>query len=74
VQWDRERLQFTLDGQTTFEVKNDGTGVGSWPFDQPFYLLMNFAVGGSWGGQRGVDETVFPQRLEIDWVRVWAGG
>jgi beta-glucanase (GH16 family) len=71
VQWDARRMEFTLDGRTTFVVDNDGTGVGSWPFDQPFYLLLNFAVGGSWGGQQGVDEAVFPQRLEIDWVRVW---
>lgn len=71
VQWDAQRMVFTLDGKPTFEVANDGTGVGSWPFDQPFYLLMNFAVGGSWGGQQGVDETVFPQHMAIDWVRVW---
>ena len=71
VQWDTDRMVFTLDGRTTFTVHNDGTGVGSWPFDQPFYLLMNFAVGGSWGGQQGVDDTVFPQRMAIDWVRVW---
>jgi beta-glucanase (GH16 family) len=72
VQWDRQCMVFTLDGAPTFTVGNDGTGVDSWPFDQPFYLLLNFAVGGSWGGQQGVDETVFPQRLEIDWVRVWS--
>lgn len=71
VRWDRQRMVFTIDGDVTFEVVNDGSGVGSWPFDQPFYLLLNFAVGGSWGGQHGVDESVFPQRLEIDWVRVW---
>ena len=71
VEWDPKRLVFTLDGRNTFEVTNDGTGVASWPFDQPFYLLLNLAVGGSWGGQKGVDESVFPQRLEVDWVRVW---
>ncbi|MFY9343331.1 MAG: glycoside hydrolase family 16 protein [Planctomycetota bacterium] len=74
VAWDRERMVFTLDGAVTFTVANDGTGVASWPFDQPFYLLLNLAVGGSWGGQQGVDESVFPQRLEIDWVRVWERG
>ena len=71
VEWDQQRLVFTLDGRDTFVVTNDGTGVASWPFDQPFYLLLNLAVGGSWGGQKGVDESVFPQRLEVDWVRVW---
>lgn len=72
VQWDAQRMVFTVDGRTTFVVDNDGTGPASWPFDRPHYLLLNFAVGGSWGGQQGVDEAVFPQRFEIDWVRVWS--
>lgn len=70
VEWDGERMRFSIDGKPTFEVTNDHTGAGSWPFDHPFFLLLNVAVGGSWGGQRGIDETVFPQRMEIDWVRV----
>lgn len=70
VEWDRERMVFAIDGRTTFTVANDHTGVQSWPFDAPFFLLCNVAVGGSWGGQKGVDESVFPQRMVIDWVRV----
>ena len=42
-----------------------------WPFDQPFHLIMNIAVGGGWGGQEGVDPDIWPQRLEVDWVRVY---
>ncbi len=72
VAWDARTMVFTLDGAPTFTVVNDGTGPSSWPFDGAFYLLLNFAVGGSWGGQQGVDESVFPQRFEIDWVRVFA--
>jgi beta-glucanase (GH16 family) len=45
--------------------------VDHWPFDAPVYLLMNFAVGGDWGGQKGIDETIFPQEFRIDYVRVW---
>lgn len=71
VEWDRERMVFSIDGGPTFAVDNDHTGAASWPFDGPFFLLLNFAVGGSWGGQKGIDESVFPQRFEIDWVRVY---
>lgn len=71
VEWDRERMRFFLDGDETFAVDNDHTGAGAWPFDQPLYLILNLAVGGSWGGQQGVDESIFPQRLVIDWVRVY---
>ena len=72
VEWDRERMLFSIDGSTTFTVTNDNTGTESWPFDAPFYLLLNVAVGGTWGGQHGVDESVFPQQMAVDWVRVWA--
>ena len=43
----------------------------SWPFDRPQYLLLNLAIGGSWGGQKGIDDTIFPQRLLVDYVRVY---
>ena len=42
-----------------------------WPYDRPFHLILNIAVGGNWGGVKGVDTSVFPQRLEIDFVRVY---
>ena len=43
-------------------------------FDQRFHLLLNFAVGGAWPenvNEKGIDESVFPQRFEIDYVRVY---
>jgi beta-glucanase (GH16 family) len=45
-----------------------------WPFDRDFRLLLNLAVGGNWGGQKGVDESIWPQRLEVDYVRVFQLG
>ena len=42
-----------------------------WPFDQPFHLVMNVAVGGNWGGAHGVDPDIWPQRMEVDYVRVY---
>lgn len=72
VDWTARRMDFSVDGQVYFTARNDGTGRDSWPFDQPHYLILNFAVGGTWGGLKGVDESVFPQRFEIDYVRVYA--
>ena len=46
-----------------------------WPFDQPFHLVLNVAVGGDWGGAKGVDEAAFKgagQVMEVDWVRVYS--
>jgi hypothetical protein len=42
-----------------------------WPFDKPQYLILNLAIGGSWGGQQGVDDSAFPTRFLIDYVRVY---
>jgi beta-glucanase (GH16 family) len=71
VEWTRERMDFLVDGQKYFTLKNDGTGVDSWPFDAPHYLILNLAVGGSWGGAKGVDQAAFPQRFLIDYVRIY---
>jgi len=41
------------------------------PFDQQFFLILNLAIGGNWGGVEGVDNTIFPTTFEIDYVRVY---
>ena len=51
--------------------KEKGADFRAWPFDQPFHLIFNLAVGGNWAGQFGVDETIWPKRMEVDYVRVF---
>lgn len=72
VQWDEERIAITFDRQpySVYE-KPEGATVEEWPFDAPHFLLMNFSVGGAWGGMQGVDPSVYPQRFEIDYIRVY---
>ncbi|VEU80723.1 glycoside hydrolase family 16 protein [Haploplasma axanthum] len=43
----------------------------AFPFDQEFFLIMNLAIGGSWGGAQGVDDNIFPATFEIDYIRVY---
>jgi beta-glucanase (GH16 family) len=43
----------------------------NWPFDQPAFFLLNVAVGGNWGGAQGIDNSIFPQSMEVDYVRVY---
>ncbi|MDR4968004.1 MAG: family 16 glycosylhydrolase [Acholeplasmataceae bacterium] len=43
----------------------------AFPFDQPFYLILNLAIGGNWGGVQGVDDSIFPATFEIEHVRVY---
>ncbi|GAB3506184.1 glycoside hydrolase family 16 protein [Pseudoxanthomonas daejeonensis] len=71
VDWTPDWIRGYIDDAPVFEFANEGTGPDSWPFDQPFHLLMNLAVGGDWGGAQGVDESAFPAWMEVDYVRVY---
>ena len=71
IEWTHEKIDFLLDGKIYFSVVNEGKTAKEWPFDKRFHLLLNIAVGGGWGGQKGVDNAVFPARMEIDYVRVY---
>jgi len=69
--WTPERLVFAVDDQPRFLFEKRRSDRGRWPFDQPMQLILNVAVGGDWGGRRGVDGDAFPARMEIDHVRVY---
>ena len=71
VEWHPDRMDFFVDDTKYFTCVNDGKGVDSWPFDAPQYLILNLAIGGDWGGRKGIDEAAFPQRFEIDYVRIY---
>ncbi len=59
---------FTFDNARLRDPEADES---QWPFDHPFHLILNIAVGGSWGGQQGIDPDIWPQRMEVDFVRVY---
>jgi beta-glucanase (GH16 family) len=71
VEWTPELMEFFVDGKKFFECPNDGKGVDSWPFDAPHYLILNLAIGGAWGGLKGIDAEGLPQRMEVDYVRTF---
>lgn len=70
LDWTKERLQFYIDDILYFTVNNDGRGVDFYPFVAPQYLLMNLAIGGNFGGTT-IDDSIFPVRMEVDYVRVY---
>ena len=71
IEWFNDHIDWFFDNQKVFTVQDDGTGWESWPLDQPFYLILNFAFGGGWGGQKGIDLNSLPQEFLIDYVRVF---
>ncbi len=71
MEWDRDHMDFFVDKHKYFTFRNEGIGSDAWPFDKDMYLILNLAIGGSWGGQKGIDDSIFPQRFLIDYVRVY---
>jgi beta-glucanase (GH16 family) len=71
MEWYADRIDIFVDGQKYFTFRNEGTGAGTWPFDKPQYLLINLAIGGTWGAQKGVDATLFPKQFLVDYVRIY---
>jgi beta-glucanase (GH16 family) len=71
VEWAPERISFLLDG-TVYEtiLRSQLPAGAAWPFDHPFFLLLNLAVGGNWPGLPS-PSTQFPAHMSVDWVRVW---
>jgi beta-glucanase (GH16 family) len=71
VEWTPDQLDFYVDQKKYFSYANEKTGANAWPYDSDQFLILNLAIGGSWGGARGIDDTIFPQRFLIDYVRVY---
>jgi beta-glucanase (GH16 family) len=71
IDWTSYGIRGYIDDEKIFEFMNQGAGPDYWPFDKRFHLLMNIAVGGNWGGAQGVDDTIFPAAMEVDYVRVY---
>ncbi|SNS30085.1 glycoside hydrolase family 16 protein [Sphingopyxis indica] len=79
IVWRKGRFDWTIDGRVyATQVAGDwntaATDDPAAPFDRPFHLILNLAIGGGLPESRtagGVDESGYPKRMEIDWVRVW---
>lgn len=87
VEWELGEVRWYVDGHHFATQREDGwytlyqdeqgqmvVGEGASPFDESFHLILNLAVGGAWAGNvndGGVDESVFPQELVVEHVRVY---
>ena len=72
VEWTADALEFYVDGKKHFTFSNDKTGNDdTWPFNKNFYIILNLAWGGDWGGSQGVDANALPCTMKVDYVRVF---
>lgn len=69
VEWEPKRIRWYRDG-ILYHTATPGTVKGEWVFEHPFYVILNLAVGGYWPGYPD-ETTVLPQRMLVDWVRVY---
>lgn len=68
--WSKESIKFFIDDSLVYTFSPSERNDDIWPFDQPFYIILNLAVGGNFGGPE-VDDSVFPQEFIIDYVKVY---
>ena len=71
MEWEADEVRWYVDDKEFYRYTNENTGWEAWPYERDYYLLLNLAVGGMWGGREGVDRDAFPQRMEVDFVRVY---
>lgn len=71
MEWSNERITTYVDGVVMLDYANDHKGFRNWPYDKPYYVILNLAWGGDWGGYKGVDESALPLKMEVDYVRVY---
>lgn len=72
LEWTADLITTYVDGKRLFSFPNDRKGdKNTWPFNAPFYLKLNLAWGGNWGGAQGVDESCLPADYQVDYVRVF---
>ena len=70
--WTEDSLRIYQDGVEALNYRRaENASSETWPFDVPFHLILNLAVGGTWGGAKGVDDAVFPQQMLVDYVRYY---
>ena len=72
LEWTENEISVSVNNKSYFKYSKGDLPWQRWPFDQKFHLLFNIAVGGWWGGAKGIDDDAFPAKMEIDYVRVFS--
>jgi beta-glucanase (GH16 family) len=71
INWTEDKIEFFVDDKSVYTFAPATKTTEVWPYNQPFYFIINVAVGGNFGGPE-VDDKIFPQEFVIDYVRVYA--
>ncbi len=69
MKWTKEAIIFYIDTKKVYTYSPKKKNIKNWPYNKPFYLILNMAIGGNFGGPK-VDDTIFPQEFIIDYIKV----
>lgn len=71
MEWTPEEIIIFFDGAPYFYYQNEESDWRAWPFDHPYHVILNLAIGGAWGRAGGpIDNSMFPIQMEVDYVRI----
>lgn len=70
LEWTPEKIVWRINGKATHEYPKVADSTDRWPWDRPFYLIMDMQLGGKWVGE--VDEITLPVSMQIDWVKIYS--
>lgn len=72
LEWTPNNITIFFDDTPYFSYSNDQSGWKSWPYDHPYHIILNLAIGGMWGRAGGpIDDSIFPVQMEVDYVRIY---
>jgi beta-glucanase (GH16 family) len=71
MKWTKDAISFFLDNELFYTYAPSNKNAANWPYDKPFYLILNLAIGGNFGGP-DVDNSIFPQEFLIDYIKVYS--
>jgi beta-glucanase (GH16 family) len=68
--WTKDKIEFFVDEKLVYRFSPEKKSDDIWPFDQPFFIIINQAIGGNFGGPE-VDDSIFPKEFIIDYIKVY---
>lgn len=71
IEWSPIQIVWSIDSTSYYTYYDPGLGIDAWPYFKDFFMILNVAVGGNWGGTQGIDDSAFPQQMVIDYVRIY---
>jgi beta-glucanase (GH16 family) len=70
IEWTPDKIEFFVDTKLVYSFQPELKTQAVWPYSQPFYFIINMAIGGNFGGPE-VDDAIFPQKFYIDYIKVY---